>query len=358
MQEHLRAGPATGEVCPTLADDLLCGADAIAIFVFGDAKARRKVYYYAGEAKVRMPTFRMGNVICARNRSSSTGSSRRRPRNGKEKRTAHLITPDDHVNYGNAIRHCRGYFLDLVEKAIPGTIHQAQARKCLVELDRLRTELELRLLPARQHGGAHTVPVAISDGRKIDAPRLVDVKAHHIAEAFIRAANWKRFDKREGKWLQTNCPPHDRRDLPRPRGPVATAGADRDHQLPDPAPDGSILDLPGYDAQTGLLFEPQEVRFPALPRDPDRGDRTARARLPQGSGAALIAGDVLIAIDNCDEPLGGELLCQALTQTSLKLRILGKSVNAEVLSKAAVFATGNNLIGSTLQIGSTQWSPR
>ena len=42
MQEHLRAGPATGEVCPTLADDLLRGADAIAIFVFGDAKTRRR----------------------------------------------------------------------------------------------------------------------------------------------------------------------------------------------------------------------------------------------------------------------------------------------------------------------------
>jgi Bifunctional DNA primase/polymerase, N-terminal len=50
------------------------------------------------------------------------------------------------------------------------------------------------------------VPAAIADGRKIDAPRLVDVKAHHMAEAFTRAANCKRFDKREGKWLQTDCP--------------------------------------------------------------------------------------------------------------------------------------------------------
>jgi len=66
MQQELRAGPATGAACPTLADDLLRGADAIALFVFGDAGQRRKVYYYAGEAKVRMPTFRMGNVICAR----------------------------------------------------------------------------------------------------------------------------------------------------------------------------------------------------------------------------------------------------------------------------------------------------
>ena len=60
-------------------------------------------------------------------------------------------------------------------------------------------------------------------------------------------------------------------------------------------------------------------------------------------GAALIAGDGLIAIDNCEQPLRGELLCQAISQTSLKVRILGKSMNAEVPSNAAIFATGNNL---------------
>lgn len=40
--------------------------------------------------------------------------------------------------------------------------------------------------------------------------------------------------------------------------------------------DGSILDQPGHDAQTGLLFDPQGQRFPALPRDPDR-DTALRA---------------------------------------------------------------------------------
>ncbi len=40
------------------------------------------------------------------------------------------------------------------------------------------------------------VPVAISGGRQIDAPRLVAVKHHHMAEAFTRAAEWKRFDAR------------------------------------------------------------------------------------------------------------------------------------------------------------------
>lgn len=51
----MRVEPATGEVCPTIAEDLLRGADEIARFLFGSTKHRRKVYYYATDAKVRMP---------------------------------------------------------------------------------------------------------------------------------------------------------------------------------------------------------------------------------------------------------------------------------------------------------------
>lgn len=51
----------------TIGDDLLHGAEAIAVFVFGDVKHRRKVYYYASDAKIqRIPIFRIGSVICAR----------------------------------------------------------------------------------------------------------------------------------------------------------------------------------------------------------------------------------------------------------------------------------------------------
>ena len=50
----------------TLCDDLLHGADAIAKFMFGDAKHRRKVYYLTGEAPKGMPHFKMGSLICAR----------------------------------------------------------------------------------------------------------------------------------------------------------------------------------------------------------------------------------------------------------------------------------------------------
>ena len=65
-EETTRVQPATGELCPRLADDLLRGAHEIAAVVFGSAKHRRKIYYYATDAKLRMPVFRIGAIICAR----------------------------------------------------------------------------------------------------------------------------------------------------------------------------------------------------------------------------------------------------------------------------------------------------
>jgi hypothetical protein len=61
-------------------------------------------------------------------------------------------------------------------------------------------------------------------------------------------------------------------------------------------------------------------------------------------GAALIAGDVIIAIDNITRPLGGDMLCQILTQETIKTRVLGLSKNAELPTLATVFFTGNNLV--------------
>jgi hypothetical protein len=48
-----------------LHDDLLEGADAIAVFIFGDASKRRKVYHLQDS----LPLFRLGNSLCARKSS-------------------------------------------------------------------------------------------------------------------------------------------------------------------------------------------------------------------------------------------------------------------------------------------------
>jgi hypothetical protein len=60
-------------------------------------------------------------------------------------------------------------------------------------------------------------------------------------------------------------------------------------------------------------------------------------------GAALLAGDAAISIDNCEHPLAGGFLCQMLTQQTLNIRLLGFSKNVETPMNAALFATGNNL---------------
>ncbi|HWL67120.1 MAG TPA: hypothetical protein VNS22_01920 [Geminicoccus sp.] len=61
-------------------------------------------------------------------------------------------------------------------------------------------------------------------------------------------------------------------------------------------------------------------------------------------GAMLLSGDPFIPIDNCEAPLGGDILCQILTQTSVRARILGRSEIPKLPSTALVTATGNNLV--------------
>ena len=60
-------------------------------------------------------------------------------------------------------------------------------------------------------------------------------------------------------------------------------------------------------------------------------------------GAALLAGDVAISLDNCEHPLASVFLCQALTQEKLNIRLLGQSKNVETPVNATIFATGNNI---------------
>jgi hypothetical protein len=184
--------------------------------------------------------------------------------------------------------------------------------------------------------------------------------------------------------------------------------------------DGGVLDTPGYDPASGLLFDPLSVEFPPIPLDPTHADAlrakdflldliktfpfvspidqsvalslilTAVARdaidaAPMhattapvaGSGksklidvacvvatgreagviaegydeaetekrlsAELFAGTRIIAIDNVQRALGGQFLCQVLTQSAVKPRILGKSETMLIPNRSLVTATGNNL---------------
>jgi hypothetical protein len=72
---------------------------------------------------------------------------------------------------------------------------------------------------------------------------------------------------------------------------------------------------------------------------PGKNEEEAEKRL----GAALLAGDAIVAFDNCTAALSGTMLCQALTQLRIRVRILGQSLQLDVPVSALVTATGNNL---------------
>ena len=70
-----------------------------------------------------------------------------------------------------------------------------------------------------------------------------------------------------------------------------------------------------------------------------RREEEAEKRL----GAVQIAGDQVITIDNAEGPIGGELMCQAVTEPLVTIRILGTSSRLIVPNSVTWFATGNNL---------------
>ena len=60
-------------------------------------------------------------------------------------------------------------------------------------------------------------------------------------------------------------------------------------------------------------------------------------------GAALLAGQPIISIDNVNGDLGGDALCQAIERPIVEVRVLGKSELVRIEARATLFATGNNI---------------
>ena len=62
-------------------------------------------------------------------------------------------------------------------------------------------------------------------------------------------------------------------------------------------------------------------------------------------GAALLAGQPLISIDNISGELGGDALCQIIERPVVEIRILGRSERVRIEARGtSLFATGNNFV--------------
>jgi hypothetical protein len=60
--------------------------------------------------------------------------------------------------------------------------------------------------------------------------------------------------------------------------------------------------------------------------------------------AEVVAGNRIISIDNCNDPLDSSFMCTQLTEETVGVRILGKTEKVETPMVATVFANGNNLV--------------
>lgn len=122
-------------------------------------------------------------------------------------------------------------------------------------------------------------PVVISGSRQISAPLIVPVNHACLREAFARVANWVKFNARTRSHLPADVPDTvvasylDRLGLWRlpPLAGLVNAPTLRN--------DGSVLQEPGYDEPSALLYDPGGVAFPRVPDRPDRGAAFAALRL-------------------------------------------------------------------------------
>ena len=118
-------------------------------------------------------------------------------------------------------------------------------------------------------------PSARGEKRPAGAMSIKPATIPYLNEMCSRAATWWRFNKRckkgEDPWERTL-----------PAGWVAPTIADRGQwrippimgiiAAPTLRPDGTLLDKPGYDYSTGLLYLPGGINFPSIPSEPTKED--------------------------------------------------------------------------------------
>jgi hypothetical protein len=120
-------------------------------------------------------------------------------------------------------------------------------------------------------------PVRLRDGRDTGGIRraagslvLLPADEHFLRLELTRLVHLQRFDKRSEEWVDVDAPAGLARSLlaavPWETLPALTGIV----ETPTLRSDGTLLDNPGYDEQTGLLFDPGSVVFPSIPPRPTR----------------------------------------------------------------------------------------
>lgn len=110
--------------------------------------------------------------------------------------------------------------------------------------------------------------------RSGEALLIAEADPTHVCELLSKLAKWVRFDERTQGLKQKDCPDKVARTLISRREwnlPVLVGII----QAPTLREDGSILEKPGYDEETGLFFNPGKTSFLPIPISPSKNDAIA-----------------------------------------------------------------------------------
>lgn len=130
--------------------------------------------------------------------------------------------------------------------------------------------------PVFQRGGMIVRPtdtkIEVRDGKEAGDLVLERVAAPAMAHHMTNAAHFVKWDGRSCEWKEINCP----REVV---DAYLAGGIDWNLRVlsgvvnaPTLRTDGTLLDRPGYDAATGLLYDPRGVEFPPIPAHPTQDE--------------------------------------------------------------------------------------
>jgi hypothetical protein len=147
---------------------------------------------------------------------------------------------------------------------LPAVVDTAEA--ILIESDRDVYEFGDQVMrPAR-------ASIKISDDRTTIGLQLVPVRLHHMLERFTRHIDFRKFNKKERQWVPIDCPEAVGKTYLERIGLWRLPKLRALTSCPLLLRDGRIVEQPGFDAPSGILFDPQGIEFPPVPEKPSQDD--------------------------------------------------------------------------------------
>ncbi len=129
------------------------------------------------------------------------------------------------------------------------------------------------LVHVARDGAPHTPLI----NRPPEAPTITIAGPAFVRERFSAAARWMKFDGRQEQWVSA-IPPTWAVAAFLERGDWRLPRLEAVIEWPTLRLDGSVLDRPGYDEGTGLLFQPNRGAEVVIPANPSREEAAEAAK--------------------------------------------------------------------------------